>query len=95
MAKSIADKVDFGSHLLDVTDEDLATLQDTLLANGFPTPNVKMSIYKNRRGSYKGVYIWMVADKGTCRFNGIFCTKWNYEVVPMANVFIKEEESAF
>jgi hypothetical protein len=41
-------------------------------------PNVKLSIYKNRRGSYNKCYLWMNADKSTCRFNGLFCTAYNY-----------------
>lgn len=77
-AKSIADKCDFGSILLDVTDEDKEALKEQCEQKGLPMPNVKLSIYKNRRGSYNKCYLWMTADKSTCRFNGVFCTQYNY-----------------
>ena len=80
-AKSIADKSDFGSILLDVTEKDKEGLQTLLEEKGFPEPNVKLSVYKNRRGSYNKCYLWMVADKSTCRFNGVFCTSYNYKEI--------------
>ena len=85
-AKSIADKIDFGSILLDVTKEDKEALE-SIIGDG-RMPNVKLSIYKNRRGSYNKCYLWMVADKSTCRFNAIFCTDYNYEPIPIKNVNI-------
>ena len=66
-AKAIADKIDVGMILLNVTDEDLVKLEPILANNrNFETPNIKLSVYKNRRGSYKGVYLWCKADLGTC-----------------------------
>lgn len=82
-AKSIADKIDCGMILLDVTDEDLQALDGILKKDGLPQPNVKMSIYKNRRGSYNKCYLWMVADKATCRFNSFFCTGYDYKYIPI------------
>ena len=52
-------------------------------------PNVKLSIYKNRRGMYNKCYIWMYANKGTCRFNGMFCTTYDYELIPIGELQIK------
>lgn len=89
-AKSISDKVDYGSILLDVTQEDKEMLQN-LIDNDdriFIMPNVKLSIYKNRRGSYTKCYLWMYADKSTCRFNGLFCTDYNYELIPITETYI-------
>lgn len=80
-AKSIADKTDFGCILLDVTQEDLASLESILSKGGFEAPNVKCSIYKNRGNPYKGIYLWMKADKGTSRFKTLFTTRWNYEIL--------------
>lgn len=96
-AKSIADRVDFGSILLNVTDEDLVSLNEILSTGVFATPNIKLSIYKNRRGRYKGVYLWCSADLGTCRIKPMFCTTYNYELVPIDDVKINVEEppSAF
>lgn len=85
-AKSIADKIDFGSILLDVTTEDKEALENTVGEGRMP--NVKLSIYKNRRGSYNKCYLWMVADKSTCRFNTVFCTDYNYELIPIKDVNI-------
>ena len=85
-AKSIADKIDFGSILLDVTKEDREALEGTVGEGRMP--NVKLSVYKNRRGSYNKCYLWMVADKSTCRFNTIFCTDYNYELIPIKDVNI-------
>lgn len=87
-AKSIADKIDTGMLLLDVTDEDKEKLQGVISNEGIAMPNVKMSIYKNRRGSYNKCYLWMYADKSTCRFNGVFCTDYNYELIPITDTKI-------
>ena len=85
-AKSIADKIDFGSILLDVTKEDKEALEATVGEGRMP--NVKLSVYKNRRGSYNKCYLWMVADKSTCRFNTILCTDYNYELIHIKDVNI-------
>ena len=86
-AKSIADKIDCGMILLDTTEEDREKLSN-VLESGIKMPNVKMSIYKNRRGMYNKCYIWMYANKGTCRFDGVFCTTYEYELVPIAELDI-------
>ena len=83
-AKSIADKIDMGSILLGVTDEDLVSLDKILCSNIFDKPTIKISIYKNRRGRYKGVYLWCKADLGTCRIQPMFCTGYDYEKVDKA-----------
>ena len=97
-AKAIADKIDFGSILMDVTNDDLEALKP-LIDNGFPVPNTKLSVYKNRGGKYKGMYLWMISDKGTCRYNYVFATSYRYESVDIKNMKIKvrpqAEESAF
>jgi len=95
-AKAIADKIDVGSILLGVTDEDLISLDPILCSNVFDKPTIKLSIYKNRRGRYKGVYLWCKADLGTCRIKPMFCTSYNYEMISIDDIKIRvEEESAF
>lgn len=95
-AKAIADKIDYGAILLGVKDKDLVSLEPILHTGQFQNPVIKLSIYKNRRGAYKGVYLWCAADLGTCRINPMFCTTWNYEMISMENArIIVEEESAF
>lgn len=95
-AKSIADKIDYGSILLSVTDKDLASLNKILQTGQFDVPNLKLSIYKNRKGAYKGVYLWCKADLGTCRIQPMFCTNYRYELIGIEDArIIVEEESAF
>lgn len=95
-AKSIADRIDMGSILLKVTDDDLVKLEEILATNVFQRPVIKMSIYKNRRGRYTGVYLWCKADLGTCRIEPMFCTTYGYELVAIDDIKINfEEESAF
>ena len=88
MAKSIADKIDYGSILLSVTTRDLEALQSILATNAFDTPTIKISIYKNRRGRYKGIYLFCKADLGTCRIEPMFATTYNYDIIEIDNVSI-------
>lgn len=95
-AKAIADKIDYGSILLNVKDEDLVALEKILASNIFERPTIKMSVYKNRRGRYKGVILWCKADLGCCRIKPMFCTTYDYEMVSIDDIRIKlEEENAF
>lgn len=87
-AKAIADKIDYGSILMDVTSEDLEFLKP-LIDQGFGIPTAKLSIYKNRRGKYKGLILWMDAKKGICRFDGLYATDYNYEFKPIENTVVK------
>lgn len=59
--------------------------------------NLKISIYKNRRGRYKGVYLWCKADLGICRIEPMFMTNYQYELQSIEDIKIefKEEESVF
>ena len=95
-AKAIADKIDYGAILLNVKDDDLVKLDPILSKNVFDRPNIKMSIYKNRRGRYKGVYLWCKADLGCCRIKPMFCTTYDFELVSIDDIkIIVEDESAF
>lgn len=92
-AKSIADKVDFGAIALDVTEDDLEKISPLLQQNPI-VPNVKMSVYKNRRGSYNRVFLWMYADKGTCRYETLYATDFRYQPVKIDEIkadFVYEE----
>ena len=95
-AKSIADKIDLGMILLPVKTKDTEALEPILSSNTFDQPNLKMSIYKNRRGRYKGVYLWCKADLGTCRVKPMFATTWDYEIVSIEDLKIyTKEDGAF
>ena len=90
-AKSIADKVDFGAILLNVKATDLEALSKILSANTFDNPTIKLSVYKNRRGRYKGIDLWCKADLGTCRVQPMFATTYDYELIQMADIKISVE----
>ena len=95
-AKSIADSVDLGMHVLPATAQDHEKLKEILKGDIFDKPNAKYSIYKNRRGRYKGVYLWTKADYGTCRFRPMFATTWDYEIISIEDLkIITEEPGAF
>lgn len=95
-AKAIADKIDYGAILLNVKDDDLVKLDKILSTNVFDRPTIKMSVYKNRRGRYKGIYLWCKADLGCCRIKPMFCTTYDYEIIPIDDVkIVLEDESAF
>lgn len=95
-AKAIADKIDYGSILLGVKEADYQALENILATNAFEKPNLKMSIYKNRRGRYKGLYLWCKADLGTCRVRPMFATTYDYEILSIDDIkIITDEEGAF
>lgn len=78
-AKAIANRIDFGEILLDLTPEDkeeLANKGDFLEKYG--DVNMKCSVYKNRRGKYNRILLWMYADKGTCRYETRFVTDYMF-----------------
>lgn len=80
-AKSIADRIDLGMILLPAKQQDIESLTSVLGENGFEKPNLKLSIYKNRRGKYKGVYLWCRGNLGTCRVEPLFMTGYDYELI--------------
>lgn len=92
MAKSLGDKIDWGGIILPVQTKDTEALATIVAANGFDTPTLKLSIYKNRRGRYKGIYLWCKADLGTCRVTPMFATTWTYDIIQMPDIKIKVEE---
>ena len=91
-AKAIADKIDVGMIMLPVKEDDLNNLDRILVNTGFKKPNLKISIYKNRRGRYKGIYLWCDADLGTCRVRPMFATSYTYELIQINNLKINVRE---
>ena len=95
-AKSIADKIDAGMIMLETSQEDIESLQPIIAKLGCEQPVIKISVYKNRRGRWKGVLLWCKANRGICRIEPMFVTKYNYEYVEMEDLKIKvEDESVF
>ena len=92
-AKSLGDKIDYGAIMLNSTTEDLEALRPIITRGGFETPDLKISIYKNRRGKYRGIYLWCKTRKGTCKIIPMFATTYNYEVVPIEDTKINIKPS--
>ena len=92
-AKAIADKIDVGMIMLPVKEDDLENLDRILVNTGFKKPSLKISIYKNRRGRYKGVYLWCDADLSTCRIKPMFATSYTYELIQINNLKINVKDS--
>lgn len=79
--------------LLNTNEEDLLKLEPILSTNpSFETPNIKLSIYKNRRGSYKGIYLWCHANLGICRIQPMFATTWNHELINIEDIKVIVED---
>lgn len=75
--------------MLPVKEDDIENLDRILVNTGFKKPNLKISVYKNRRGRYKGIYLWCDADLGTCRVRPIFATSYSYELIQINNLKIE------
>jgi replicative DNA helicase len=88
-AKAIADKIDCGMIMLQVDQDDIEALKPIVDEMGIDMPDVKMSVYKNRRGRYKDILLWCKSDRGTCRIDPMFVTRYNYELVEMQDFKIK------
>lgn len=96
MKIKVETRIDYGSILLGVDDDDLVKLEKILATNVFERPTIKMSVYKNRRGRFKGVYLWCKADLGCCRIEPMFATTYDYDLVSIDDIKISfEEDSAF
>lgn len=94
-SKAIADKIDYGDIILPIMPRDLDGLDADLKNGKFQRPDCKISVYKNRRGQYKGIYLWCKNDLGTCRIDPMFVTDWNYQLIDMEDFKIHVEKSAF
>lgn len=93
-AKSIADKIDLGSIMLGVSQEDLESLKTLIEQNGLPLPDTKISIYKNRRGRHKDILLWCTSNRATCKITPLFATNYYYEfldIKPLKIQVTKEE----
>ena len=95
-AKSIADKVDVGMIMLEVSQEDIDSLSDVIHRGGYEIPDVKISVYKNRRGRWKNVLLWCKSDRGICRIEPMFVTGYDYRLCEIEDLKIKiKDESVF
>ena len=98
-AKAIADKIDCGMIMLQVSQDDREALKNIVNSMGIEMPDIKISVYKNRRGEYKDILLWCKSDRGICRIDPIFVTNYNYELIDIEDLKIhvtpRIEASAF
>ena len=92
-AKAIADKLDYGAMMLEVTEKDKEALQDLCKRGGFDMPDIKMSVYKNRSNRWKGILVWCKANRGICRIDPLFITKYDFSLVEMEDFKISVKKS--
>lgn len=98
MKVKVERKIDFGSIMLGVSQDDLEALKPLTESQGYPIPDTKISIYKNRRGRYKDILLWCVSDKGTCKIEPKFVTDYTYILLdlPMLRINVSpREDGAF
>ena len=91
-AKAIADKIDAGSIMLQLNQQDHDYLDELVKEKGFEPPNLKISIYKNRRGKYNHILLWCKANLGICRIEPLFATDYNYELIDIEELKISVYE---
>ena len=98
-AKAIADKIDCGMIMLQVSQDDRESLKNIVNSMGIEMPDIKISVYKNRRGRYKDILLWCNSKRGICRIDPVFITNYAYELINIEDFKIyvspKIEASAF
>lgn len=98
-AKAIADKIDCGMIMLQTSQDDRESLKNIVNSMGIEMPDIKISVYKNRRGRYKDILLWCKSNRGICRIDPMFVTNYNYELIDIEDLKIKVtpkiEASAF
>ena len=94
-SKAIADKVDAGMLMVKVSKADLDALQP-LIEKGYAVPDIRLSVYKNRRGRYEHIILWCRSRLSTCRIIPMYVTDYNYELIDIKDTKITvEPRSAF
>lgn len=89
--KSLAEKTDIAYIGLPPSPEDMNTLQQTILSNGFyKTPNMCFHIYKVRRGTWNKIRLYVYFDASTCRTTELFVTNNNMELLEISGTNIEK-----
>lgn len=89
-AKAMANRIDYGEIMVDCSPDDLQDIETIVAAHPeFGVPNIKKSIYKNRRGKVNRVICWMIANKGTCRYETRFVTDFNFNYLSPSDMGIE------
>ena len=87
-AKAIADKIDVGMIMLDVSPEDIEGLTPLITKKKLETPTVKIAVYKNRGNKYHNVLLWCRGKKESCRFEPLYVTDYSYRIIPVQDMEI-------
>ena len=91
-ARAIVDKTDFACAIKDVDEDSLKTIS-TLINAGYPKPNMYIDIFKNRRGKYRRVRIWIKADLGISRMEDLFMTDEYGNEMPIDLLYVIDENA--
>lgn len=75
--------------MLQVSQDDRETLKNIVNSMGIEMPDIKISVYKNRRGRYKDILLWCKSNRGICRIDPVFVTNYNYELMDIEDLKIK------
>ena len=99
MKVRVARKIDCGMIMLQTSQDDKESLKNIVNSMGIEMPDIKISVYKNRRGRYKDILLWCKSNRGICRIDPVFVTNYNYELIDIEDLKIhvtpKIESSAF
>ncbi len=87
-SKAIADKGDVGAIVLPITAQDEQVLAP-LLEEYENKPNMVIHIYKNRRGKWKNIKVFVYFDYGTCRMYDCFVTDRNNNLIAIDDTIIQ------
>lgn len=79
--------------MLQVSQEDKESLKEIITRKNLPEPQIKISVYKNRRGQYKDILLWCKADRGTCRIEPMFATDYQYTLLNIPDLKINIKPS--
>lgn len=94
-SKAIIDKVDWAGIVSRPTEKELKLLSKVLrsiVELGKPSPNICISIYKNRGCKYNNVKIWLYIDYDTMRVHDLFVTDYEYKVLDIEQTFVYIDE---
>lgn len=88
-SKAIVDKIDIGYIVSRPSTKELQKLEPILKKRlNKPTPNICLSVYKNRGGKYNKVKIWVYIDYNTMRVHDQFVTNYEYIQLPIEETYV-------
>ncbi len=90
-SKAVADKIDWGAVMLDITDSERESLKTIVEQSGLEMPTIKMSIYKNRGNDYNNILLWCKENRGICRIDPMFATDYSYHLIDIDDIKIEVE----